>query len=184
MVVGDILSPTFERPIPDVDNLISILHVLAAIVFLGPVTIAVSMFQGRARAAHDGDRAATGSAALLHRITKTYGFLSLLVPLLGLGLFFTDTAFLKDGRFHASILLSVIAWGILFFLIIPRQKVLMADLGVATDDDDPAAALNVGKDTGAGTSTTVDWTATTKKLSMFGGIFSLLWFIVAVLMMI
>ena len=177
------VSPIFERPIPDVDNLISILHVLAAIVFLGPVTIAVSMFQGRARAAHDGDKHAVGSAATLHRITKTYGFLSLLVPLLGLGLFFTDTVFLKDGRFHASILLSVIAWGILFFLIIPRQKVLMADLGIATDDDDPAAALNVGT-TADTTATAVDWATITKKLSMFGGIFSLLWFIVAILMMI
>ncbi|MEZ2122255.1 DUF2269 domain-containing protein [Corynebacterium sp. CCM 9203] len=165
------------------DNLISILHVLAAIVFLGPVTIAVSMFQGRARAAHEGDSAALGSAAMLHRITKTYGFLSLLVPLLGLGLFLTDTVFLKDGRFHVSILLSVVAWGILFFLIVPQQKKLMANLGVVTDDDDPASALNVDDGSIDGTAG-VNWTATTKKLSMFGGIFSLLWFIVAILMMI
>ena len=103
-----------------------ILHVVAALLLLGPVTVAVSTFHVRAREAHNGNDLARGSVRTLFTITNTYGLISLIVPLLGVGLLLSNMSYLREGRFHASILLSVIAWGILFFLIVPRQKKMMA----------------------------------------------------------
>ena len=97
-----------------------ILHVVAALLLLGPVTVAVSTFHVRAREAHNGNNLARGSVRTLFTITNTYGLISLIVPLLGVGLLLSNMSYLREGRFHASILLSVIAWGILFFLIVPR----------------------------------------------------------------
>lgn len=50
-----------------------ILHVIAAILFLGPVTVATSTFQVRALEAHRGNETARGSATVLHKISNTYG---------------------------------------------------------------------------------------------------------------
>ncbi|MEJ5928123.1 DUF2269 domain-containing protein [Corynebacterium sp. H128] len=148
------------------------LHVLSAVLFLGPVTVATSSFQVKALAAHNGDDAARGAAKLLHQISTTYGMLSLLVPLLGVGVFMMDSAYMKQGQFHAAIGLSVIAWALLFFLILPRQKKLMAGLGLLDADEMPANPE------------VADWKKAKGQLSMFGGIFALLWLITAVLMFI
>ena len=69
--------------------LLTIVHVLAAVLLLGPVTVAVSQFQVQALKAHEGDTAAGGAARVLYRITQTYGMLSLLVPLVGFAIMFT-----------------------------------------------------------------------------------------------
>ena len=69
-------------------------HVLAAIVFIGPVTMAVSLFPryaGQALAEASprlvGARpAAEPVARLLHRINRVYSVLGLAVPVLGLAL--------------------------------------------------------------------------------------------------
>mgnify|MGYP000965120921 CR=1 FL=1 len=152
-----------------------ILHVVAALLLLGPVTVAVSTFHVRAREAHNGNDLARGSVRTLFTITNTYGLISLIVPLLGVGLLLSNMSYLREGRFHASILLSVIAWGILFFLIVPRQKKMMAALGLSDDDN---------SEKHAGAATIENWDKAVSQLSMFGGIFSALWVIVAVLMVI
>lgn len=103
-------------------TLLIILHVLTAVLFLGPVTVAVSSFQSRAVEAHNGNATAQGSALTLYKITQTYGMLSLLVPLIGFAVMFTNDSYWADGRFHASIALAVVAWAVLIFLIMPRQK--------------------------------------------------------------
>ena len=155
-----------------------ILHVVAALLLLGPVTVAVSTFHVRAREAHNGNDLARGSVRTLFTITNTYGLISLIVPLLGMGLLLSNMSYLREGRFHASILLSVIAWGILFFRIVPRQKKMMAALGLSDDDD------GVPSEKHAGAATIENWDKAVSQLSMFGGIFSALWVIVAVLMVI
>ena len=155
-----------------------ILHVVAALLLLGPVTVAVSTFHVRAREAHNGNDLARGSVRTLFTITNTYGLISLIVPLLGVGLLLSNMSYLREGRFHASILLSVIAWGILFFLIVPRQKKMMAALGLSDDDDD------VPGEERTDAATIGNWDKAVSQLSMFGGIFSALWVIVAVLMVI
>ncbi|MDU0478340.1 hypothetical protein QVA66_03690 [Staphylococcus chromogenes] len=146
------------------------LHILTAVLFLGPVTVAVSTFQVKALTASNGDAAALGAAKNLHAITRSYGTLSLLVPLLGIALFISDSAYLKQGQFHASIAIAVIAWALLFFLILPRQKAMLAAVGGLDADETGSvtAAPDLKKAKG--------------QLSMFGGIFSALWLIIAVLM--
>ncbi|MDP9850815.1 hypothetical protein [Corynebacterium lowii] len=157
-----------------------ILHVLTAILFLGPVTVAVSSFHVHAVKAKDNDSQAAGMASLMHRITTTYGVLSLLAPLLGVAVMFTDPGtYWKNGAFHAALLLALIAWGLLFFLIIPRQKKMMAALGLLEADE----IAEMSKDSKAGV-TIADWNKAKGQLSMFGGIFSFLWLVILVLMFV
>ncbi|ABD12786.1 hypothetical protein ThrDRAFT_04709 [Frankia casuarinae] len=63
-------------------------HVLAAILAIGPVTVAASMFAPAARLAltSPGDERAAGIVRVLHRICGVYSALGLVVPIFG---FFT-----------------------------------------------------------------------------------------------
>ncbi len=151
------------------------LHILAAVLFLGPVTVAVSSFHTQALKAKAGDTRAAGTAAILHKITSTYGMLAAIVPLLGVAIMMTDGAYWKQGQFHAAIGLAIIAWGILLLLIIPRQKKMMGSLGLL-DPADHSPETDVLADE--------QWAKTKSQLSMFGGIFSLLWVVMFILMFI
>ncbi|MDO4611148.1 DUF2269 domain-containing protein [Corynebacterium sp.] len=161
-------------------NVVIIAHVLAALLLLGPVTVAISMFPKLALAARDGEAGTIGAARTMHSITRTYGMISLLVPLLGVGVMFTDMeTYLKSGFVHVSLLLSIIAWAILFFAVIPQQRLMMAGLGVADEDEDasdPEFQVRAEKARAA------DWTRLKSKLAMLSGIFSLIWVVVAILM--
>lgn len=148
-----------------------ILHVLAAILFLGPVTVAVSTFQKHALAAKNGDERAAGTAQNLHRITQTYGYLSALVPGFGFLIMFADSSFWSDMRIIVGIVLSAIAWGILLLLIIPRQKKMLGELNLlGAGEADPSDHV-------------ADWEKAKKQLSMFGGIFAALWVLTALAML-
>ena len=152
-------------------TLMLILHVTAAILLIGPVTVAVSTFHSFAKKAAVGDDHAKGIARLLQSISQKYGMFSVLVPLLGFGVWFTDWNTYKSDYFmHTAILLSIIAWAILFFLIIPTQKKAIHSLGLADAGDEPVdlAGFHLEK--------------AVKMLPMFGGIFSALWVVCAVLM--
>ncbi|GGG77723.1 DUF2269 domain-containing protein [Corynebacterium pelargi] len=153
-------------------SLLVILHVLAAVLFLGPVTVAVSMFGPRALAASRGDEHAKGSVKTLHRITSVYGILSLFVPMIGIALMFTGD-YWSEGRFHASILLSLIAWAVLFFLILPRQTNMAGALGALPADEQAEKTYSVN-----------NWQKAKSQVAMYGGIFSALWVIVFILMML
>lgn len=150
-----------------------VLHVLAAVLFIGPVTIATSTFPAQAVKARAGDAKAAGAAAVLHRITSVYGLLSALVPIIGVGIMFTDGSYWREGKYHIAITLAVIAWAILLFLIQPRQRKMMGSLGLldAGDFDPETDQLDDAK-----------WDKTKSQLSMFSGIFALLWVIMLVLM--
>lgn len=150
-----------------------IVHIFAAVLFIGPVTYAVSKFQGEALRARAGDERAAGTARLLHKVTTTYGVLSLLSPLVGVAVMFTDPGtYWTDGRYHVSIALAVVAWGMLVFLIIPRQKKMVGALGLLGEDEaDPDEVFTVG-----------NWEKAKGQLSMFGGIFSLLWVVMLIIM--
>ncbi|WCZ32296.1 hypothetical protein [Corynebacterium massiliense] len=145
-------------------TVVTALHVLAAIVLLGPVVVAVSMFPAQMLRAKKGDTTALGSAQTLHRITSTYSMFSALVPVLGLAVFLTDLdTYGSMWQFHTAILLSVIAWGLLLFVIVPREKKALAALEGETQEP-------------------FDYAKAKKQLAMFGGIFNLLWVITAILM--
>lgn len=153
-----------QRSSPMTSLLIAI-HVLAAVLLMGPVMITVSAYQGQMMKAKDGDTKALGAATTLHRLTSQYGPLSAIVPVAGIAVFLTNlSAFGSEGRFHISILLAVIAWVILIAVIIPRQKKTLAAL--------------------EGGDQVVDFAKEKKQLSMFSGIFNLLWIITALLMFV
>ncbi|WP_096455378.1 DUF2269 domain-containing protein [Corynebacterium suranareeae] len=150
------------------------IHAIAAILFLGPATVANSQFHVRAYDAHNGNTQAAGSAKTLFKISQSYGMLSLLVPLLGIAIMLLDWSFYKsEGQFHAAIALSVITWALLLFVIFPRQKKMMGALGLLEDDEQAAKTYEVA-----------NWDKAKSQLSMFGGIWALLWVIIAILMFI
>ena len=73
--------------------------------------------------AAQGDQAALGSARVLHNITNTYGYISAIVPILGLGAFLSDIDAYKSAvNFHIAILVAIIAWCLLLFVILPKQR--------------------------------------------------------------
>jgi hypothetical protein len=136
------------------------LHVLAAIVAVGPVTVAASMFPPAVRRAGTSGTGA-GTVALLHRICRIYAGLGLAVPLFG---FATAAAMgvLGDGWLITSIALTAAAAGILVAFVLPRQEELLEQV------DARQAVERAG----------------TVQLAMFTGIFNLLWATVTVLMIV
>ena len=144
-------------------SLLIFLHVFAAILLVGTVCISTSAFPGQLAKAGSGDASAAGAAGVLNKITSTYGYISAIVPVIGLAVFLTDLNYYKSQvQFHIALLLAVIAWVILLVVVIPKQNKAMA--AIATP--------------GAG----ADITKLRKKIAMFSGVFNLLWVICAILM--
>ena len=147
------------------------LHVAAAILLLGPVVVSTSMFPRQAAESRAGGEEATGRASVLYRITKTYGMLSLLVPLLGGAVLAFDwEAYKSNFWLHTAIVLSVIAWAILLAMVIPQQRKMMGSLGALPPADaDPADV-------------TGNFEKSKAKATAGAGIFNLLWMITLILM--
>lgn len=153
------------------------LHVLAAIVAVGPVTVAASMFPPAVRRAAlpgDGDgrggsgegggsggTGALGAVRLLHRVCRVYAGLGIAVPLLG---FVTAQAMgvLGDTWLIVSVVLTAAAAGLLLVLVLPGQEDLLDRLA------DGRAVERSG----------------TVRLALFTGLFNLLWATVTVLMIV
>ncbi|MEN3616078.1 hypothetical protein AAH979_42235 [Plantactinospora sp. ZYX-F-223] len=148
-------------------------HVLAAIVFIGPVTVAVSLFPRYARTAltgrGTGDLAVTRSAAvaaLLHRISRVYALLGLSVPVAGLAVA-VELDVLADGWLVVSIVLTAAAAALLGLVVLPAQRGAMVALDADGPDAESARARSL-----AGSS----------RLAAAAGVFALLWAVVVVLM--
>uniref|UniRef100_UPI0035149CD2 hypothetical protein n=1 Tax=Streptomyces calvus TaxID=67282 RepID=UPI0035149CD2 len=142
------------------------LHVLAAIIAVGPVTVAASMFPPAVRRAApaEGDATAAtalGTVALLHRICRVYARVGVAVPALGLA---TALAMgvLGDGWLVTSIALTAAAAGVLLAFVLPRQDELVGQLAEQRPVD----------------------RRSTVQLAMFTGVFNLLWAAVTVLMIV
>ncbi len=97
------------------------LHVLAAIVAIGPVTVAASMFPGLLR------RRPADPAVLrtLHRICRVYAALGLLVPVFGLATAST-LGVLTDAWLIASMVLTAVSALLLVGVVLPRQAEALA----------------------------------------------------------
>ncbi|MEU7912053.1 hypothetical protein [Microbispora bryophytorum] len=166
-------------------------HVLAAILAVGPVAVAASMFPAAARHFPDRsmpnrslpDRSATdlgtagqgtpgqgtqigGVAALrvLHRICRVYAVAGLAVPVFGFATA-SSLGVLRDAWVIASVLLTGAAAGILALAVLPRQEAVLARLT-------------------AGDSTPADAVGRVARLAMLTGVFNLLWAAVTVLMIV
>ncbi|MYV52304.1 hypothetical protein [Streptomyces sp. SID3212] len=141
-------------------------HVLVAIVAIGPVTVAASMFPAAARrvaAAPDAEGLAT--VRVLHRVSYVYAGVGLAVPLAGLATA-RSMHVLGSPWLITSIVLTAAAAIVLGLLILPSQEAVLDTL--------------VGTGTGR---VTVD-RATTARLAMLTGVFNLLWATVTVLMIV
>ena len=129
------------------------IHVLAAIIAIGPVTVAASMFPAAVR------RADVPTLRILHRICRVYAALGVLVPVFGLATA-TSLGVLGDAWLLTSIALTLVAAGLLVFVVLPRQSAALTSLS-------PAGVAG-----GAA------------RLGMATGIFNLLWAVVVVLMIV
>lgn len=142
-------------------------HVLAAIVFVGPVTVAASLFPRYARAAlaEPPDAGAAGVARALHRVSAGYAVAALVVPVFGVATA-VQLGVLGEAWLLAAIAVTVLAGGLLAAVVVPGQRRVLA--AVAEPDGDapapPADAL--------------------ARLAMATGVFSLLWAVVVVLMIV
>ncbi len=138
------------------------LHVLAAIVAIGPVTVAASMFPKALRRAHNdpADRDALTNLRMLHRICRVYAAIGIAVPFFG----FATAGILGvmgNGWVIASIALTAAASAILALLILPTQHEALTAALV------PGAARP---------------TRSAGHLAMLTGVFNLIWVAVTVLM--
>ncbi|MFD4788175.1 hypothetical protein ACFWN1_14180 [Streptomyces sp. NPDC058459] len=134
-------------------------HVLAAVLAIGPVAVAASIFPRALRDAHrePGGRDALAGPRTLHRICRVYAAVGVVVPVFG---FATARAMgvLGSGWLITSIVLTVAAAGVLGLLILPAQE---AALDAPPGTPSPAA-----------------------RLAMLTGVFNLLWATVTVLMIV
>jgi uncharacterized membrane protein len=136
-----------------------ILHIVAAIVAIGPVAVAASMFPPVARRAlaapGEGDSAAT--LGVLNRICKVYALVAIAVPMFG----FAAAGVMKvTGQTWVivSIVLTAVAAGVLAGLVLPAQSTLLNADGATVKS--------------------------TKQLAMVTGIFNLLWVAVTIIMIV
>ncbi|MET7454208.1 hypothetical protein ABZT03_20435 [Streptomyces sp. NPDC005574] len=166
-------------------------HVLAAIVAIGPVTVAASMFPPSARralAAPD-DPGAVGTVLLLHRICRVYAAVGVVVPVFGFATA-SSMGVLGDAWLIVSIALTALAALVLAALVLPRQEAI-ADRFAPGDGETGTATTATMATTAATTSTsaaTMPNTPSTRQatvqLAMFTGLFNMLWATVTVLMII
>jgi uncharacterized membrane protein len=143
-------------------------HVLAAIIAVGPVTVAASMFPRKARVALAGGPDATGDAAavrILNRITKFYAAGGVLVPVLGIGLA-QYMGVMSSPWLIASMVLTIVAALVLLVLVLPVQQSVVETLAGVPEADRTKAIGGL------------------RTLDMTTGLFSLLWAVVTVLMVV
>ncbi|WP_330339728.1 hypothetical protein [Streptomyces sp. NBC_00557] len=133
-----------------------VVHVLAAIVAVGPVTVAASMFPPVARRAlaEPEDEGAAGALSLLHRVCRVYALVGVAVPVFGFATA-SEMGVLGSAWLIASIVLTALAAVVLAALVLPAQSALVEGRG--TD---------------------------TVRLAMLTGVFNLLWAAVTVLMIV
>ncbi len=139
-------------------------HVLAAIIFVGPVTVAASMFPPIARRMLTSDEPETGVLRLLHRISRGYAIGGLTVPVFGLAVG-AGLGVLGDYWLIISMVLTIAAAGVLAFVVLPGQGRVLAAVDATRDVRDSVLPQ-------------------AKALSMTTGIFALLWAVVVVLMIV
>ncbi|POX64752.1 hypothetical protein C3492_03110 [Streptomyces sp. Ru62] len=142
-------------------------HVIAAILAIGPVAVAASMFPPAARRAlstrpgaddsHGDDGPdATGTLHLLHRICRVYAVVGVVVPVFGFATA-SEMGVLGSAWLIVSIVLTALAALVLAALVLPAQSALIegrAEAGRAA------------------------------RLGMVTGLFNLLWAAVTVLMIV
>ncbi|MEV6765272.1 hypothetical protein AB0N16_32455 [Streptomyces sp. NPDC051105] len=144
-------------------------HVLAAIVAIGPVTVAASMFPPAARRAIEApdDVRAAETLQLLYRICRVYAVVGVVVPVFGFATASTMHV-LGSAWLITSIALTALAAVVLAALVLPRQGALVEGV---TEGVTEGGAKGVTRQA-------------TARLAMCTGVFNLLWAAVTVLMIV
>ncbi|MFJ2558038.1 MULTISPECIES: hypothetical protein [unclassified Streptomyces] len=167
-------------------------HVLAAILAIGPITVAASMFPRfvRPQAADEQstEERTPQTAALLHRICRGYTVVGVAVPVFGIATG-AQMGVLTDAWLVVSIVLTAIAAALLLAVILPGQERLLPQpAGTGTDTASTEAASTEAASTDPGGTATTTTAETTRsgaaRLAMVTGIFNLLWATVVVLMIV
>ncbi|WP_205471495.1 hypothetical protein [Nocardioides sp. SYSU D00038] len=144
------------------EELLLSVHVVAGILFVGPVAVTISLFPRYAPVlagapVADGRVARSAETArLLHRVTRVYGVAAVVVPVVGLTLA-TVQGRTTEVWVVVAMVLTAIAGGLLALQVVPRQREALA-----VPDD--------------GTQL--------RRLGMLAGVFNLLWAVVVVLMVV
>lgn len=143
-------------------------HVLAAILAVGPIAVAASLFPRHATAPATGEARPT---VFLHRVCRGYTVVGIAVPVFG---FATGARLgvLGDAWLVASIALTAIAAGVLALGILPGQRRLLS----------LTAARRTAGETAGGPAGAER--AAARRLTMITGVFNLLWAVVVVLMIV
>ncbi|MEV4875431.1 hypothetical protein [Streptomyces cyaneofuscatus] len=158
------------------------LHVIAAVLAIGPVTIVASMFPKALRRAHaaPGDREAYAALRLLHRICRVYAGVGIAVPVFGFATA-SSLGVLGSAWLIVSILLTAAAAAVLVLLILPAQARALATVSALEPGAGGLATVS-SPEPGAGGEASVHRVA--GRLAMLTGVFNLLWATVTVLMII
>ncbi|MCK2238654.1 MULTISPECIES: DUF2269 family protein [unclassified Crossiella] len=138
-------------------------HVLAAIVLIGPVTVAASLFPRYAGAALRAEASAVPVTLLLRRITRGYLVAGIVVPVFGLATA-VQMNVLGDVWLIVSIILTALAAAVLALVVVPAQNTLVNALPQAEGEQ--------------------PWRGLLSRLRMGTGVFNLLWAVVVVLMIV
>ncbi|MFE2514390.1 hypothetical protein [Streptomyces mirabilis] len=155
-------------------------HVLAAIVAVGPVTVAASMFPPSARKAlaEPGDAQALSTVRVLHRICRMYATVGVAVPVFGFATA-KNMGVLGDTWLIVSIALTALAAVVLAALVLPRQTALMEGMKERIEE-----GLGAGGEGAANAGASRVGPRDTARLAMFTGLFNLLWATVTILMIV
>lgn len=137
----------------DERTILLVAHVAAAILLLGPVTVATSLFPRYAASA------TVSVAEALHRISQNYGLATLSVAAFGL-ILVQRVGWGWPGWIIASLVIFIVAYGLLLGGIVPGQARLLTLLN---DGVEPTRADKSG-------------------VRAMSGIFAILWLVVLVLM--
>ena len=150
------------------------LHVLAAIIAVGPVAVAASMFPKVLRRAHEGAEPAA-SPRLLHRVCRVYAGVGIAVPVFGFATA-SNMKVLGSAWLITAIGLTAVAAGVLVVWILPAQQAALEELAGDAGDGDG--------DGDSGGSGRVGVAKVAARLGAATGIFNLLWAAVTVLMIV
>ncbi|MFD4602017.1 DUF2269 family protein [Streptomyces sp. NPDC058464] len=145
-------------------------HVLGAILLIGPVTVAASLFPRFARQAlADGpeQQSAKSAVRLLHRICRVYAVAGISVPAFGVGTA-QVMGVMGSAWLIASMALTAVAAVLLGIAVLGTQDNVVNQL----DRSDPTQ------------SATESLIARLPRLSMITGLFALVWLVVVVLMIV
>lgn len=145
------------------ESLLLSAHVVAGILFIGPVAVTASLFPryapvvgGAQPTVGEPTRRSAEVAAVLHRITRGYGVLALAVPLVGLALAGVQGR-TTEVWVVVAMVLTALAGGLLALRIAPGQREALRA---------PDAGAQLGR------------------LGLLAGVFNLLWALVVVLMIV